>query len=108
MYAGRIVEQAPVRALFARPAHPYTVGLLRSVPRLGGGNGGAGGRGRLQAIEGTVPDLLRLPTGCAFHPRCPDVLPECRAGEPRLLPMGTDATRTVACFKHHDSEGTPR
>ncbi len=111
MYAGRIVEQAPVRDLFASPKHPYTAGLLRSVPRLGeGGAGAGGGRRRLEAIEGNVPDLQRLPPGCAFHPRCPDIVAECRAVEPRLLPVGDGpgGDRLVACFKHHDAEGRPR
>jgi len=108
MYAGRIVEEAPVRELFTSPAHPYTAGLLRSVQRPGAGDGGAPGRRRLQAIEGSVPDLLRLPPGCAFHPRCPDVMPECRTDEPRLLAPGDAPGRRVACFKHHDPWGAPR
>jgi len=112
MYAGRIVEQAPVRELFADPKHPYTAGLLRSVPRLGGG--GATGKRRLQAIEGSVPNLLKLPTGCAFHPRCADVMPECSEHRPVLRDVGAtgapaaDAVRAVACFKYHDPAGSPR
>jgi len=66
MYLGRSVECASVEALFDRPRHPYTVGLLNSVPRLGEGGGQ-----QIDAIEGTVPSLYRLPTGCPFHPRCP-------------------------------------
>ncbi len=110
MYAGRIVEEAPVRELYARPKHPYTAGLLHSVPRLGEGGGRPGGRRRrLEAIEGNVPNLMELPSGCAFHPRCPEVMPECRAHDPRLLPLGgaTDG-RQVACFMRHDLEGNPR
>jgi oligopeptide/dipeptide ABC transporter ATP-binding protein len=110
MYAGRIVEESPVRPLFAQPGHPYTAGLLRSVPRLGelGDGGSEGGRSRLVAIEGNVPDLARLPAGCHFHPRCPDVRPECRDHEPRLLSVGpATGSRQVACFKHHDTEGSP-
>ena len=64
MYAGRIVEQAPVDDLFANPLHPYTQGLLRCTPRLDGP------RDRLEVIPGTVPDFSQLPTGCRFHPRC--------------------------------------
>jgi len=110
MYAGRIVETAPVRPLFASPAHPYTAGLLRSVPRLGdGGAGEDGRRRRLQGIDGNVPDLVKLPPGCAFHPRCGDVMPECRNHTPSLRPYaGGDGSRAVACFKYHDPEGNPR
>ncbi|MCH8148132.1 MAG: ABC transporter ATP-binding protein [Planctomycetes bacterium] len=64
MYAGRIVEQAPVDKLYANPLHPYTQGLLRCTPRLDGP------RDRLEVIPGTVPDFSQLPTGCRFHPRC--------------------------------------
>ena len=108
MYAGRIVEEAPTRDLFASPKHPYTAGLLRSIPRLGGaGPGEERAKRRLLAIDGSVPDLERLPPGCAFHPRCPDVMQECRESVPRLLPLAA-SDRTVACYKHHDREGTPR
>jgi peptide/nickel transport system ATP-binding protein len=111
MYAGKIVEEAPVRDLFAGPRHPYTAALLRSVPRLGEAARGAGRKTRLQAIEGSVPNLLDPPPGCAFHPRCPDVLPECRTHEPVLRPVAAAAggvVGEVACFKHHDTEGRPR
>ena len=81
MYAGRVVEEAPVRDLFANPRHPYTQGLLASIPTLGKG---VGGRKRLQAIPGLVPSLLDLPPGCRFSDRCPLVVPECRAAEPEL------------------------
>jgi oligopeptide/dipeptide ABC transporter ATP-binding protein len=111
MYAGRIVEEAPVDDLFRAPAHPYTAGLLRSMPRPG-----ATGR-RLVGIEGNVPDLARLPPGCAFHPRCADRLPECPTVTPALLalpapsaPASGDAppSRRVACLLHHDANGQPR
>jgi oligopeptide/dipeptide ABC transporter ATP-binding protein len=119
MYAARIVEEAPVRDLFAAAKHPYTEGLLRSVPRLGEpGRSGDGGRRRLPSIEGSVPDLARLPGGCSFHPRCPDVMPECRTRDLRLRPLpgaggraaagGGPPARQVACFKFHDPDGRPR
>jgi oligopeptide/dipeptide ABC transporter ATP-binding protein len=108
MYAGRIVEEAPVHDLFASPKHPYTAGLLRSIPRLGDAGPEDGGRKkRLAAIEGSVPDLMMLPPGCAFGPRCPDVMPECRERAPGLHPLAA-TDRAVACFKHHDAEGRPR
>jgi len=78
MYAGRIVEQAPVTDLFDRPLHPYTQALLRSVP------GVTGQRARLEAVPGTVPDLLHLPSGCAFRDRCPLAVDECAARVPPL------------------------
>jgi peptide/nickel transport system ATP-binding protein len=88
MYAGRKVEEAPVHELFARPQHPYTLGLLGAVPRPGSG--------RLQEIPGRVPSLAELPQACAFAPRCPRAdglsrsqVPELREVEPRHF---------VACF----------
>jgi peptide/nickel transport system ATP-binding protein len=100
MYAGRIVEQAPVGALFSDPKHPYTRGLLDSVP------GGAPGT-RLRAIEGSVPPLGALPAGCAFVTRCPRAFEPC----PRVPPGDTvftppdalgdgDPYRTVKCYLH--------
>jgi peptide/nickel transport system ATP-binding protein len=82
MYAGRIVEQSAVRETFYGPKHPYTEGLLRSVPKLT--EEGMRLR-RLQTIEGTVPSLLDLPRGCKFAPRCAYVIDECTTGEPALL-----------------------
>jgi oligopeptide/dipeptide ABC transporter ATP-binding protein len=82
MYAGRIVEEAPVREIFHSPKHPYTEGLLRSVPRLT--DEGLKLR-RLATIEGSVPRLLDLPAGCKFAPRCSYVIEECRQTEPALL-----------------------
>jgi len=101
MYAGRIVEEAPVRELFASPKHPYTIGLLRSVPRLGAT--GHAQRRRLAAIPGTVPDPYAPEPGCPFAPRCGDVMPVCRREDPALLPL--DGGRKVACFLHHPTEG---
>ncbi len=76
MYAGRIVEMGPVREIFTSPRHPYTQALLESVPRLGAK------LDRLTAIEGQPPDLARLPAGCAFAPRCPNVMERCRVEAP--------------------------
>ncbi|MGA5819000.1 ABC transporter ATP-binding protein [Kitasatospora sp. NPDC094028] len=81
MYAGRIVETAPVRELYARPAHPYTRGLLDSIPRLDQ-------KGReLHAIKGLPPSLLRIPQGCAFNPRCDRVQDRCLTELPPLAPV---------------------
>ncbi|MET0631825.1 MAG: ABC transporter ATP-binding protein [Xanthobacteraceae bacterium] len=83
MYAGRKVEEAPVEELFARPLHPYTHGLLASIPRLGLMRGEtAGADGRLQEIPGIVPALSNLPEGCAFAPRCAFAEERCRQAYP--------------------------
>ena len=76
MYAGRMVESGPVKQIFDKPAHPYTRALLESIPRMGDS------RQRLTAIDGQPPDLARLPGGCSFAPRCPDVVDRCRAEAP--------------------------
>ena len=81
MYAGKVVEEAPVGELFARPLHPYTQGLIRSIPRLGGSQGG---KARLEAIPGIVPDLANPPPGCRFAPRCPFAGAACIAAPPPL------------------------
>jgi peptide/nickel transport system ATP-binding protein len=78
MYAGRIVERAGVLDLFDRPLHPYTRALFRSMPGVGAT------KARLEAIPGQVPDLLHLPSGCAFRDRCPDAIPDCAAAVPPL------------------------
>src|SRR5713226_8821090 len=75
MYAGKIIEQAPVRELFDAPKHPYTKALLGAMPKLGS-------KEKLLAIPGQPPDLATLPPGCAFHPRCPAALPRCALEEP--------------------------
>ncbi len=92
MYAGRIVEEAPVGELFANPQHPYTLGLLGSIPRLG-----SDGDERLIAIEGVVPNPFALPAGCRFSPRCPLADSRCRAEAPALREVA-DGHRT-ACWK---------
>jgi oligopeptide transport system ATP-binding protein len=91
MYAGRIVETGPVRAIFHSPQHPYTRGLLASIP------GGGSGR-RLRAIDGTVPMLGQLPSGCAFHPRCPDRFDPCTASPPPDFSVGPE--QTAKCYLH--------
>ncbi len=82
MYAGKIVEEAPVKELFNHPRHPYTEGLLRAVPRLD--ESGAARKRRLQTIEGVVPNPLELPPGCRFAPRCEHSREKCRVGEIEL------------------------
>jgi peptide/nickel transport system ATP-binding protein/oligopeptide transport system ATP-binding protein len=86
MYAGRVVEEASVMDLFKDPKHPYTQGLLNSIPRIEK----AERRPRLQAIPGMVPDLLDLPRGCKFQGRCDRVFEACRAEEPPLKTVGPD------------------
>ena len=81
MYAGKVVEEAPVKALFKEPLHPYTQGLLRSIPRI---DLAATKKQRLEAIPGVVPSLLNLPKGCKFEPRCPHAMPVCKDQDPVL------------------------
>ena len=82
MYAGEIVERAPADALFESPEHPYTVGLLASIPRLDERTD------RLAAIDGVLPDMTAPPIGCRFADRCPFVLEECRAAPPPVVDLG--------------------
>jgi oligopeptide/dipeptide ABC transporter ATP-binding protein len=95
MYAGQVVEQAPVGRLFADPRHPYTRLLLRSVPRV------QVRPERLLAIEGNIPSPATLPAGCRFHPRCPDAIERCRSEPPRLDRY--DEERTVRCWRARES-----
>jgi len=92
MYAGHIVEIAPVDSLFRKPLHPYTQGLLESVPR-------PGCKGRLRSIKGNVPNLISPPPGCRFHPRCPFVMAKCSERKPALKEI--EKSRFVACYLHH-------
>jgi oligopeptide/dipeptide ABC transporter ATP-binding protein len=92
MYAGNIVESAPVKQIFETPAHPYTVGLLQSIPRLDESRGS-----RLTPIPGQPPDLISPPVGCPYAPRCPKVQSRCRQEKPVLKPVGR-GEQIVACF----------
>jgi len=93
MYAGQIIEQATVRELFDRPLHPYTQGLLASVPRVDQPEKS------LKGISGYVPDLITPPSGCRFHPRCPHAMPVCKGEKPPTTREGSD--HTVACYLYH-------
>jgi len=96
MYAGRIVETAAVRDLFARPLHPYTQGLLRSLPKLGGER-----LHRLEAIPGVVPDPLHLPSGCRFRDRCRVAIEACASTDPALETHG--GGHAAACIRAGDA-----
>lgn len=96
MYAGRIVEKAPVERLFQVPQHPYTRGLLSSIPRARG----IRGKEKLTSIEGTVPNLARLPPGCAFAPRCPDRFAPCDGRVPPLVEIRPG--HSSACYLHSE------
>ena len=89
MYAGRIVETGRVSDVFARPSHPYTQGLMRSVPRLGQATQLKHSGTPLPTIPGSVPSLANLPPGCSFAPRCPHAIDACRAEVPSLFGIGT-------------------
>jgi peptide/nickel transport system ATP-binding protein len=100
MYAGEVLEQAPVRALFAAPRHPYTSGLLASIPDSSRYAATDGERQRLTPIPGTVPSIYALPPGCPFEPRCP--LAEARCREPvQLIAAGPD--HLTRCWKRGDA-----
>jgi oligopeptide/dipeptide ABC transporter ATP-binding protein len=101
MYAGVVVEEATVRDLFARPLHPYTVGLLKSIPSA---TRRSGPKKRLHTISGIVPNLNALPRGCRYSDRCPDVHERCRELEPPLAAhdgaVGQGGARRVRCWLH--------
>lgn len=97
MYAGRAVETGETEAIFTDPKHPYTQALLASIPRIGQIGS------RLRAIEGTIPDLTRLPAGCAFAPRCAAAMPHCFTDDPIEVALGNG--RNSRCWLH--AEGRP-
>ncbi|SET46128.1 ABC transporter ATP-binding protein [Stigmatella erecta] len=94
LYAGKLMEMAPSRELYTAPKHPYTQGLLGSVPSV------RGPRRKLVGIPGSPPDMRRLPSGCRFHPRCPSAMDQCKATVPELRQLGPD--HIEAC--HLDSQ----
>jgi peptide/nickel transport system ATP-binding protein/oligopeptide transport system ATP-binding protein len=94
MYAGKIVEYGSVGELFSRPLHPYTVGLMNSIPKIGEDSG----EGHLRTIAGTVPSLYELPAGCSFRDRCPDVMAVCAEQKPELIEQGPG--HWVRCWKY--------
>jgi oligopeptide transport system ATP-binding protein len=96
MYAGRLVESGPAAAIYHEPRHPYTMALLRSVPRLDRPR-----QARLDPVEGQPPDLTRLDTGCAFRPRCRFAVADCGLARPPLEAAG-HAGHLAACFRSHE------
>ena len=97
MYLGQIVEEGDVVRLFEHPMHPYTRGLLKSIPTVSGGR-----REELSIIEGSVPLLSRIPQGCRFRPRCPFACPGCAESMPELVTMATG--QKVRCFRAKEIE----
>ena len=94
MYAGKRVEFADVNTIFSNPKHPYTVGLLESIPTVGRKTSD----GKLSTISGTVPSLFNLPSGCLFSDRCPDVFDDCRKVEPKMYNAGEN--HIARCLKY--------
>jgi len=101
LYAGRIVEHASVEEIFTRPLHPYTRGLLDSLPKIGSARGS-----RLRPIPGALPPLTRLPSGCRFRDRCPVAVEECATADPRLEEPSQG--HFVACLRASHDAGAPR
>jgi oligopeptide/dipeptide ABC transporter ATP-binding protein len=99
MYAGKIMEHAEIFELFKNPMHPYTVGLLKSIPRNDEESEGE----RLYSIKGMVPNLLSLPKGCRFKPRCEDAMEICSASEPEIIDVGNE--HKVRCWKYLEQGG---
>jgi len=100
MYAGRIVEIGPVRDVIHAPCHPYTVGLMGSIPKIGRGAGKR--HAKLVQIEGAMPRLNAIPPGCAFNPRCPRRFARCAAQRPELVPAGAGR---AACWLYEAADG---
>jgi len=100
MYAGRIVETASAEAIFSNPEHPYTWGLLKSIPRLDSPRDE-----QLVPIPGTPPSLIRPPSGCHFHPRCHYVQPDHTRIDPELRPLQSDPTHFAACLLEEEVRG---
>jgi peptide/nickel transport system ATP-binding protein len=96
MYAGALMEQADLRTIFFAHHHPYTEGLLQSLPAYGGEHE------RLRPIQGQPPSLINLPPGCPFHPRCSYVMDRCRSEVPSLAPVGRTGGHLSACWLPHD------
>ncbi len=101
MYAGRVAEQGTVREIFKNPKHPYTKGLLNSIPTLSKDPTGKVKKKRLETIPGIVPNLLHLPKGCRFQERCTYVTDECRQAEPELRVIANDLhlPHAIRCIK---------
>ena len=104
MYAGKVVEEAPVEALFGDPRHPYTQGLIRSIPRV---DRAAEQKQRLEAIPGTVPSLLDPPPGCRFAARCKYAMDICARGMPPLKEVGARPLRGGACCERRPTLAAP-
>lgn len=88
MYAGKVVEEAPIKAIFDNPQHPYTKGLLHSIPKIDQAT--TVEKERLQEIPGVVPSLFHIPKGCSFHPRCPRTMEICREEPPLFFEVEKD------------------
>ncbi len=101
MYAGRIIEQAPVQELFRDPMHPYTIGLFKSLPSKAAPSAPGRGRAPLYAIRGTVPAATHFPKGCRFHPRCPYAMDICGTDEPAFIDAGSG--HVAACWLHDNA-----
>ena len=94
MYAGQIAEAARTEVIFSQPLHPYTRGLMNAFPSV------TGPRRELAGIPGAPPDLARPPGGCRFHPRCPEVMPECMTREPQVYPIAGAEVRCLLYAEH--------